>query len=113
MKTLEELGEKEKNKWQSFNTKVFENNVRNKFPNFTKFYVELIFSKLSSKTWKGVVKKNKFDLPEHHENKVGVGSNSLTNRVITPGGNLVSKPYSSASASAANIARHKSGSSFK
>jgi hypothetical protein len=48
---------------------------------------------LASKTWKGVVKKNKFDLPEHHENKVGVGANSLLqqNRVVTPGGLLVAK----------------------
>jgi hypothetical protein len=31
--------------------------------------------KLASKTWKGVVKKNKFELPSHHENKIGVGAN--------------------------------------
>jgi hypothetical protein len=61
-----------------------------------------------------VVKKNRFDLPEHHENKVGVGLNSVANRVITPGGTLVaSKPITSATASAATISRHKSASSFK
>ena len=85
MKALEEQGEKGKNKWQSFNTK------------------------LASKTWKGVVKKNKFDLPEYHENKVGVGANSLQNRVITPGGTLVTGASSSKAAATAQKASQKSG----
>lgn len=54
LKELEEFSEKEKNKWKTFNTK------------------------LATKTWKGVVKKNKFELPSHHENKIGVGTNSAT-----------------------------------
>lgn len=29
---------------------------------------------LMSRTWKGVVSKNKFDIPSDHENKVGVGA---------------------------------------
>lgn len=69
MKALEEASEKDKNKWKSFN------------------------DKLSSRTWKGVVKKNKFELPEHHENKIGVGANRPS--------------ASSASSAAASINRHK------
>ncbi len=45
------ISEKQKSNWQSFN------------------------SKLSAKTWKGVVKKNKFVVPENHELRVGVGIN--------------------------------------
>jgi len=76
IKAMEEISEKEKNKWKNFNTK------------------------LSSKTWKGVVKKNKFETPDNHENKIGVGTNSLSNRVITANGTVL-PTNSSASASAA------------
>jgi hypothetical protein len=54
--------------------------VREKKINILLIYFSFFFLKLSSKTWKGVVKKNKFELPAHHENKIGVGANSLTNR---------------------------------
>ncbi len=47
------ISEKQKNNWQNFN------------------------SKLSAKTWKGVVKKNKFIVPENHESRIGVGVNRL------------------------------------
>lgn len=80
VKAMEEISERDKNKWKSFNTK------------------------LASKTWKGVVKKNKFDLPEYHENKTGVGANSITNRIITPSGTILpGTSNSSASASAAAL----------
>ena len=45
------ISEKQKNNWQSFN------------------------SKLSSKTWKGVVKKSRFVVPDNHESRIGVGIN--------------------------------------
>lgn len=44
------------------------------------------------------MKKNKFELPAHHENKIGVGANSLVNR---PSG--TSAAHTSASAAAAQI----------
>ena len=71
----------------------------------------LLLLKLQSKTWKGVVKKNKFDLPENHENKIGVGTNSATNRIVTPNGTVLPNT-ASASASALGAARHVSK-SFK
>ncbi len=37
---------------------------------------------MASKTWKGVVTKNKIDLPAHHENKIGIVAHSLTNRTV-------------------------------
>lgn len=85
IKAQEEISEKSKNQWKSFN------------------------SKLSSKTWKGVVSKNKFVVPDHHENKIGVGTNSLTNRVVSANGTILPS-NSSASASAAHVssARHAS-----
>lgn len=88
IKAQEEISEKEKNKWKNFN------------------------SKLSSKTWKGVVRKNKFVVPDNHENKIGVGTNSLSNRVITANGTIMGQ-NSSATASAALVssttkARHTS-----
>jgi hypothetical protein len=51
IKTQTAISEKQKSNWQSFN------------------------SKLSAKTWKGVVRKNKFVVPENHELRVGVGIN--------------------------------------
>ena len=73
IKTMDEISEKEKNKWKSFNTK------------------------LASKTWKGVVKKSKFEIPSDHENKIGVGTNSLLNRPVSATGALLpSNPKSSA-----------------
>jgi len=78
IKAMDEISEKEKNKWKNFNTK------------------------LSSKTWKGVVKKNKFVVPDNHENKIGVGTNSLTNRIVTANGTIMAQ-NSSASASAALV----------
>lgn len=62
IKAMDEISEKEKNKWKSFNTK------------------------LSSKTWKGVVKKSKYEIPSDHENKIGVGTNSLLNRPVSAAG---------------------------
>lgn len=72
------ISEKQKNNWQNFN------------------------SKLSAKTWKGVVKKNKFVVPENHESRVGVGINSANNRVVTANGTILAQS-SSASASAALV----------
>ena len=97
IKAMEELSEKEKNKWKSFN------------------------SKLQTKTWKGVVKKNKYDLPENHENKIGVGTNSATNRIITPNGTVLptntsasaSAAMSSASAKARHVSKSFKTSTFK
>lgn len=51
IKAQEEISEKQKNSWKNFNTK------------------------LAGKTWKGVVKKNKFVVPENHESRIGVGVN--------------------------------------
>lgn len=60
--------------------------------------------KLSSKTWKGVVKKNKFDTPEDHENKIGVGTNSLLNRTVSASGIVLpTSTNSSASAAASTL----------
>ena len=67
-------------------------------PKYTQKFNQIF--KLSSKTWKGVVKKNKFETPDNHENKIGVGTNSLSNRVITANGTVLPS-NSSASASAA------------
>lgn len=78
IKIQEQISEKSKNNWKDFN------------------------SKLKSKTWKGVVSKNKFVVPDDHENKVGVGTNASTNRVVTANGTLVAS-QTSAAASAALI----------
>lgn len=60
--------------------------------------------KLAGKTWKGVVKKNKFDLPDDHENKIGVGTNSLTNRSVSASGIVLpTNTNSSASAAATSL----------
>lgn len=72
------VSEKQKNNWQSFN------------------------NKLSGRTWKGVVKKNKFVVPENHESRIGVGINSATNRVVSANGTILAQS-SSASASAALV----------
>lgn len=89
IKAQEEISEKGKNQWKNFN------------------------SKLSSKTWKGVVSKNKFVVPDNHESKIGVGTNSLTNRAVSANGTVLSS-NSSSSAAAAHVssARHASK-SFK
>lgn len=65
-----------------------------------------LFKKLSSKTWKGVVKKNKFDLPADHENKIGVGTNSLTYRAVSANGTIL--PTSNTAASAAALSQSQS-----
>jgi len=82
LKAMDEISEKEKNKWKSFN------------------------SKLSSKTWKGVVKKNKFETREDHENKIGVGTNSSLNRVVAANGTILptNNAVSAAAASASALA---------
>lgn len=82
LKVMDEISEKQKNKWNSFNTK------------------------LSGRTWKGVVKKNKFVVPDDHESKIGVGTNSLTNRLVSANGTIVASS-SSASASAALVSSAK------
>lgn len=56
-----------------------------------------------------MVKKNKFDLPENHENKIGVGTNSATNRVITPNGTVLPNTP----ASAAGLSSRHSTKTFK
>lgn len=82
IKVQEQISEKSKNNWKDFN------------------------AKLSAKTWKGVVSKNKFVVPDNHESKVGVGTNSLSNRVVTANGTLVAS-QTSAAASAALISSAK------
>ena len=57
--------------------------------------------KLSSKTWKGVVKKNKFETPDDHENKIGVGTNSSLNRIVSANGTILPTTNSSVSSAAA------------
>jgi len=71
IKAQEEVSEKGKNKWKSFN------------------------SKLSSKTWKGVVKKNKYETSDDHESKIGVGTNSASNRLKSAAGTLLPQPNTS------------------
>lgn len=77
LKELEEISEKGKNKWKNFNTK------------------------LASRTWKGVVTKSKFELPDHHENKIGVGTNSVNNRLLT------TNPSSASASAAAHLQNKK------
>lgn len=76
IKAMDEISEKEKNKWKNFNTK------------------------LSAKTWKGVVRKNKFETPDDHESKIGVGTNSLSNRLVSATGTILLPPSASTSAAA-------------
>jgi survival of motor neuron-related-splicing factor 30 len=76
LKAMEEVSEKEKNKWKSFN------------------------NKLSSKTWKGVISKNKYETPIDHESKIGVGTNSLSNRLMSATGSIVLPPGANKSAAA-------------
>ena len=57
-----------------------------------------MISKLSSKTWKGVVKKNKFETRDDHENKIGVGTNSAANRIVSANGTIL--PTNSAASAA-------------
>jgi hypothetical protein len=56
---------------------------------------------LASKTWKGVVKKNKFETREDHESKVGVGTNSANNRLKSSTGVILPTTAINSSASAA------------
>ena len=89
IKMQEQISEKSKNNWKDFN------------------------SKLSAKTWKGVVSKNKFVVPDNHENKVGVGTNASTNRVVTANGTLVASQTSAAtSAALLNSAKRQKTSRF-
>lgn len=76
IKLMDELSEREKNRWKSFNTK------------------------LASKTWKGVVKKNKYETPADHESKIGVGTNSLSNRLLSATGTILLPPSANTSAAA-------------
>ncbi|CAF0706676.1 unnamed protein product [Brachionus calyciflorus] len=78
LKAMDEISEKEKNKWKNFNTK------------------------LASKTWKGVVKKSKFEIPSDHENKIGVGTNSLLNRPVSASGTILPTNTNSSAQAAAN-----------
>lgn len=78
IKAMEEISEKEKNKWKSFN------------------------NKLSAKTWKGVVKKNKFETPDDHESKIGVGTNSLSNRLVSATGTILLPPAANSASAAAS-----------
>jgi len=77
IKEMDDVSEKDKNRWKNFN------------------------SKLQSKTWKGVVKKNKFDIPVDHENKIGVGTNAATNRIITANGTIL--PINTSATASASI----------
>lgn len=76
IKMMDELSEREKNRWKSFN------------------------NKLASKTWKGVVTKNKFETPADHESKIGVGTNSLSNRLLSVTGSILLAPSANTSAAA-------------
>lgn len=80
LKVMDEISEKEKNKWKNFNTK------------------------LASKTWKGVVKKSKFEIPSDHENKIGVGTNSLLNRPTSVSGVVLPTNTNSSAQASANTA---------
>lgn len=48
-----------------------------------------------------MVKKNKFETPDNHENKIGVGTNSLTNRVVAANGTIL--PANTSAAASASI----------
>jgi survival-of-motor-neuron-related-splicing factor 30 len=82
LKAMDEISEKQKKNWNTFN------------------------SKLSSKTWKGVVKKNKFETPIDHENKIGVGTNSAANRIVAANGTILptNSTVSAAAAAASALA---------
>ena len=57
--------------------------------------------------------KNKFVVPDNHENKVGVGTNASTNRVVTANGTLVASQTSAAtSAALLNSAKRQKTSRF-
>jgi len=87
LKAMEEISEKEKNKWKNFNTK------------------------LAAKTWKGVVKKSKFETPDDHELKIGVGTNSASNRLKNGTGSFTSH-NSSATAASKLISKSKTNANF-
>lgn len=94
IKMMDELSEREKNRWKSFNNKV---SFILKFIEVT--LINLLF-KLASKTWKGVVTKNKFETPADHESKIGVGTNSLSNRLLSVTGSILLAPSANTSAAA-------------
>ncbi len=102
---MEEISEKEKNKWKNFNTKV-SSPLKIQPKSLKNFKIYFSIFQLSSKTWKGVVKKNKFETRDDHENKIGVGTNSSANRIVSANGTILptNSTVSAAAASATALA---------